>query len=239
MPLIDLSLRIFEGMSNHPLHPRAPILLDGTMQHRTTRRWMGENSKYGAVSFQNEQILFSGHTGTHIDAPLHGDADGADVASITLSACVGRASVLDLRNAVAPHASISQEQIVEAAGSWRELAPIVLLHTGWTAVLDTDPDMYFRGSPGIDDGAASWLRQQGASCVGIDAPSIDTPRAVGAPAHMCFLRDHPAIVVIENLCRLDQLPAEVDLFVAAPLPMVGSSGSPIRAFALCPDPGSS
>lgn len=234
MPLIDLSLPIVEEMAHHPLHPRSLVVLDGTLDHRTTRRWMGEHPKHGRVSFKNEQLVLSGHAGTHVDAPLHADPEGGDVVSIDLSACIGPASVLDLRSAAGPHVSITVD-VVAAAAHGRELASVVLLLTGWADVLALDPVTYYTSCPGLDDEAACWLREQGARCVGIDAPSIDTPRAVGAPAHMRFLRERPAIVVIENLCRLEQLPLEVPNFVAAPLPLGGSTGSPVRAFASWPD----
>ena len=231
MPLIDLSLVLYEGMPHHPLHPRSPVLLAGTLQHSTTRRWMGEHPEHGAVSFTNEQIVLSGHTGTHIDAPLHSDPSGVDAGGVDLAACVGPATVLDVRRWSGAHTAIPADALVEALGQ-RTLAPIVLLHTGRADQLDIDAAVYYGSSVGIDDGAAWWLRAQGARCVGIDAPSVDTPRAQGAPAHMRFLRERPAIVVIENLRGLDEIPPDVSFFAAAPLPLVGSSGSPVRAFAV-------
>lgn len=232
MEVVDLTLSMYEGMPNSPMHPRGPVLLSGTLQHRTTRRWMGEDPEHGPVSFCNEQIVLSGHTGTHLDAPLHAAVDGGDADSIELSSCIGPATVLDVRGAATTAKIIPLSALVKALGKQRELASIVLLHTGWTKILFTDPTQYYRDSVGIDDDAASWLRSSGVRCVGIDAPSIDAPSAPGARAHMRFLRESPPVYIIENLCRLDLVPEEIPFFAAAPLPLVGSSGSPVRAFAV-------
>jgi kynurenine formamidase len=230
--VVDLTLSIYEGMPQSPMHPRGPVLLSGTLQHRMTRRWMGDDPEHGPVSFSNEQIVLSGHTGTHIDAPVHAVVDGGDAGSIELSSCVGPATMLDVRDAAATAQLIPLSALVTALGTKRELASIVLLHTGWTRMLSTDPDRYYRDSVGIDDDAASWLRSRGVRCVGIDAPSIDAHSAPGARAHMRFLRESPPVYIIENLCRLDLLPEEIPFFSAAPLPLVGSSGSPVRAYAV-------
>lgn len=232
MAIVDLTLSIYEGMPHSPMHPRGPVLLSGTLQHRMTRRWMGEDPEHGRVSFSNEQILLSGHTGTHVDAPLHAAVDGGDAGSIELSSCVGPATVLDVRDAAASRTVIPLDALIRALGTRQELKPIVLLHTGWAKILDTDPTRYYQDSVGIDGEAATWLRARGVRCVGIDAPSIDAPSAPGARAHMCFLRESPPIYIIENLCRLDLVPEDIPFFAAAPLPLVGSSGSPVRAFAI-------
>ncbi|WP_406110440.1 AMP-binding protein [Streptomyces sp. NBC_01003] len=54
--------------------PRAPVVIgtpqpsEGLLAHDMTARWMGKHPELGRVSFVNEQIALSGHTGTHLDA---------------------------------------------------------------------------------------------------------------------------------------------------------------------------
>jgi kynurenine formamidase len=192
---------------------------------------MGENPDYGPVSFANEYLVLSGHTGTHLDASLHSDPLGESVESIPLEECVGQATKLDLRALCGPRALITAANLVDAIND-AEPASILLLDSGWSRRFATDPEDYFRNSPGLDAGAATWIRSKGVRCVGIDAPSIDAPNILGAPAHMNFSRGRPPIHVIENLCNLDALPASVPFFAAAPLPILGASGSPVRAFAV-------
>jgi hypothetical protein len=39
MKVVDCSWPLWEGMTFHHLHPRAPRLLSGTLSHQITRRW--------------------------------------------------------------------------------------------------------------------------------------------------------------------------------------------------------
>ena len=230
--IVDLAWPLEEGMPGHPLHPVAPRLLSGTLSHTLTRRWMGEHPVFGRVSFANEQIVMSGHVGTHVDAPLHALPGGPDANAIDLADCVGPASRLDVRRLCGPRATIGGADLEKALSPRHRPAAIVLLHTGWSGRALTEPDDYYRNSMGLDESGVAWIRERGARCVGIDAPSIDTPDTPGAPAHMDFLRGSPPIYVIENLRGLEALPDEIPLFVGAPLPIKGASGSPIRAIAI-------
>jgi kynurenine formamidase len=222
-------------MPGHPLHPVTPRLLSGTLDHAMTRRWMTDHPVFGRVSFQNEQIVLSGHTGTHLDAPLHAVPKGQDAAGVDLAACVGPATRLDVRDRRGPDATISAADLDHAMGTRRGPSPIVLVHTGWAERFGSEPNVYFRHSMGLDTSGADWLRAHDVRCVGIDAPSVDAPKTVGAPAHMDFLRGTPPIYILENLRGLEALPDEIPLFVAAPLPIVGASGSPVRAIAILDD----
>lgn len=232
MRIVDLSHRLTEGMAHHPMHPRAPVVLTGSLAHDMTARWMGEHPEFGRVSFVNEQIVLSGHTGTHVDAPLHAGRDRPDAAGVDLAACVGAATRLDVSKHCGPRVVISAADLMAALPDGEALAPIVLLHTAWSAIYDTDPDRYYRHSMGLTEDAALHLRTAGVRCVGIDAPSIDAPHTPGAPAHMHFLRRDPPVYVIENLRGLDRVPLHVPFFSAAPLPLASSSGSPVRAYAV-------
>ncbi|MFE7422209.1 cyclase family protein [Rhodococcus sp. NPDC057529] len=232
MHIIDLSYTLTEGMPHHPMHPRAPVVLSGTLAHEMTERWMGEHPELGRVSFVNEQIVLSGHTGTHMDAPLHAGRELADAADLDLACCIGPATCLDLSTHCGPRVVLSADDLRAALPDGETLRPIVLLHTGWSAMHDQDANRYYRHSMGLTEDAALYLRDAGVRCVGIDAPSIDAPHTPGAPAHMHFLRGEPEVYVIENLRGLDQLPVQVPFFSAAPLPIARSSGSPVRAYAV-------
>jgi kynurenine formamidase len=209
--------------------------MTGTLTHALTKRWMGSNAAFGQVSFQNEQIVLSGHTGTHMDAQLHAMPDGADVAAVDLNDCVGPATKLDLRRYCGPRASLTGANLDEALGINLEVKPILLIDTGWSEHAQSDSREYYRNSMGLDQSAVDWIRARGVTCVGIDAPSVDSPSALNAPAHMDFFRGDRVIVVIENLRNLGTIPRDVPLFIAAPLPLEGASGSPLRALAVLED----
>ena len=233
--VIDLTWPLWEGMPNSPAHPVAPKLVSGTMSHKATALWMAKSPRYGQVSFASEQFLLAGHMGTHLDAPYHGNPEGATVDAVDLAHVCGEAVWLDVSAAFGPRALVIPahlEQALAAAGV--ALAPIVLLYTAWSRNRE-DPRRYFRDSMGLSEEAAVWLRERGTLTVGVDAPSVDPGGSAEVPAHMNFFRPRPgepAICVIENLIRLEEIPRHGFYFVGAPLPLRGVSGSPIRALAL-------
>lgn len=232
--VIDLTWTLREGMPNHPAHPVTPKLLSGTMSHKATALWMAKGA-YGQVSFASEQFLLAAHLGTHLDAPYHGNPDGPTVDQLDLGYVCGDAVWLNVSFAFGPRALVTPEHLARALGAAGvPLAPIVLLFTGWSRTRE-DARRYFRDSMGLSEAAAVWLRERGVLTVGVDAPSVDPGGSAEVPAHMNFFRP-PAgqryICVIENLIRLEEIPAPSFYFVGAPLPLQGVGGSPIRALAL-------
>ena len=68
------------------------------------------------------------------------------------------------------------------------------------------------------------------AALGVDTLSPDPPEALRTrPIHPVVLEKQ--VLIIENLCNLDQLP-DFFLFLALPLKIREGSGSPIRAVAL-------
>lgn len=235
--LVDLTLTLSEGMPHHPAHPRGPVFLSGTLSHELSQAWLRKGTPRGPLSFANEQILLSGHTGTHIDAPYHFDPKGATAEAIPLDYACGPAVCLKVEGRNLPRALVSVADLEQALSrQGAQFRPITLIHTGWSQRLKTDPQEYYSASIGLSGEAARWLRSQHVRTVGIDAPSVDPPRSDCA-AHLEFLRPpqgEPYICIIENLVNLEAIEASYFWFLGAPLPFQGASGSPIRAFALVP-----
>ncbi len=233
--IIDLTWTLYEGMPNHPAHPVTPKLLSGTMSHKATAIWMAKTPRYGQVSFASEQFLLAGHVGTHLDAPYHGNPDGPTVEGVEIRYTCGEAVWLDVSTAFGPRALVTPEHLERAAAATGgSIAPITLLFTGWSRTRE-DPRRYFRDSMGLSEAAAAWLRERGVLTVGVDAPSVDPGGSAECPAHMNFFRPRPGeryICAVENLIRIEQIPAPSFYFVGAPVPLKGASGSPIRALAL-------
>lgn len=50
---------------------------------------------------------------------------------------------------------------------------VVLIHTGWVALLDSDPARFGKGEPGIDNGAAEFLAGLGVVAVGADTWGVE------------------------------------------------------------------
>jgi kynurenine formamidase len=199
-------------------------------------------------------IRMGEHTGTHFDAPVHWitGKDLADNACDTIPArrFIGPACVIDVTARVKEDADflLMPEHLAEweeehgriPAGAW------VLLRSGWSE--RTDPaeflNVHFDGphSPGFHATTSRLLAHDrdvlgvGVETVGTDAGQagmFDPP----FPNHGTM---HGAGKFgLASLRNLDKLPASGAIVIAAPLKIVGGSGSPLRVLAIAPAPGAS
>ena len=187
------------------------------------------------------------HTGTHVDAPTHwaSGRDGHSVDTIAPSRLVGPAVVIDFTaEASADPDFLLEPEHLEAyvaangplpAGSW------LIYRTGWSrysqdsaAFLNADENGPH--SPGVSAAGAEWLARSPITGFGVETVGIDAGKAAGLeppfPVHDNLLgADKYGLTQLQNL---DQLPATDAMIIAAPLPIVGGTGSPARAFAIIP-----
>lgn len=193
-------------------------------------------------------ITLGEHTGTHFDAPVHWvtgkDLPGNTTDTLEPATLVGPACVIDVTAAVAADADflLTPAHITAwerahgriPAGAW------VLLHTGWAARGD-DKAAFFNAdeqgphTPGPSKEAIEFLIHEreivgwGVETVGTDAGQaggFDPP----FPAHT--LLHGAGKYGLASLTNLDQLPPTGAVLIAAPLKLVGGSGSPVRVLAL-------
>lgn len=242
--IFDLTYVLREGMIGHPSHGRTPIRLAGSLNHwiyaSTERRNPYDGSR---LSFANEQWVLNGNTGTHMDSVWHADPDGPGIDQMPIERGYGPAIKLDLSFAKAPRAQITPEILERAeksSGDEIRRGDIVLLHTGWSEVAETNQESYLYDHMGLTKEAGEWLRARGPRTVGIDNATVETVEgARESPVHMNFLK--PAslglpkedyIVIIENLRNLAAIPTSRFEFIGVPLPFENGSGSPIRALAV-------
>ena len=164
-------------------------------------------------------IRFSPHIGTHIDAPLHGDPTGRDVAGLALLTCVGRCEVVALPGHDRP---IDLEHLPLG---WNPSTPRVLFATGSWPAGSPIPKTFASLAPAFVD----FLARAGVALVGLDTPSADSPEATDVPAHRrCVER---SVLILEGLDLSDVAPGSYTL-VAVPLRLVGLEASPVRALLL-------
>ena len=231
-----------------PLSSETPILKLPSPFVDTITFGLEEISRYderGPAWYWNN-IHTGEHTGTHLDAPIHWVTakDGDDVSQIRPQRLVAPAVVVDLADRVAadPDYLLTVDDLREwqslhgslPAGGW------LLLRTGWDA-RSNDQDLFLNAdetgphTPGISVEAAKWLAEEapvigvGVETVGTDAGaahSFDPP----FPCHSFVLgAGKYGLTQLQNL-RL--LPPTGAVVIAAPLPIVGGSGSPTRVLAL-------
>ncbi len=174
---------------------------------------------------RNTVMSLSLHTATHIDAPSHFIADGAAIDEIPIDRFRRPGVRLDL-TASEPGAAIGLDALVDA-GFERATCrgAIVMLATGWTDRAFETPQLY-GGNPYLALDAAEAIASAGPSAIGLDF-AVD--RGKPFPNHVVLLGAD--VLLIENLMRLPELPAQGFTVSAFPLKIAGENGAPARVVA--------
>jgi kynurenine formamidase len=121
------------------------------------------------------------------------------------------------------------------AASW------VLLRTGWSRRLDPNEFLNVRQngphSPGFHKASSELLaRERDILGVGVETVGTDAGQAgtFDPPFPNHTIMHGAGKFGLTSLCNLDQVPATGAVVIAAPLKIVGGSGSPVRVLALVP-----
>ena len=194
-------------------------------------------------------IRMGEHTGTHFDAPVHW-ITGKDLPenacdTIPVRRLIGPACVIDVTSEVDqdPDFLLTPQHIAEwenrhgriPAGAW------VLLRTGWSR--RTDPAAFLNVGP--DGPHTPGFHQQSSELLAHDRDVLGVGvETVGTDAGQAGTFDPPfpnhatmhgaGKFGLASLANLDQLPAVGAIVIAAPLKLVGGSGSPVRVLAIAP-----
>ena len=214
----------------------------------------------GGFQFAEDTVVMPLHIGTHVDALCHAWCDeklfnGYRETTMRSTAGAARLGVekmppaftrgllidlVKLRGRPLHAGEVVTRHDIEScltqSGNRIEPGDAVLLHTGWLAAQRGNLDVDFNSEPGIDYDAGLWLAQQDVALIGADNFAIEVlPFALGTvfPVHQCVLRDF-GIALLEGLV-LESLAAtgrSEFVFVAAPLPIVGATGSPLAPLAI-------
>lgn len=211
--LIDLTMPFSPRVTPLEGHPRismAPI---------TTHERDGRS---------NTKVVFSIHTGTHIDAPYHFYKEGATIDQVPLETLVGKAYLCDLRQIARPGKPLSVSDL--QAGGLPETRQLrgnrLVLYANWAAPRWQGPDLY-QGNPYLAEDTARWLVDAGVAALALDF-SVDS--AAPYPCHQILLG--AGIPLIENLVNLDQIPTREFTLIALPLKITGGDGGPARVLAV-------
>jgi isatin hydrolase len=202
----------------------------------------------GGPAWYWNTIRMGEHTGTHFDAPVHWitgrDLPASATDTLPASSFVGPACVIDVEAEV----EADDDYLLDVAalerweathgrvprGAW------VLLRTGWsrrTGAAFHNLRADGPHSPGFA-AATSMLLATDRDVVGVGVETIGTDAGQAGrfdppfPNHS-IMHGHGKLG-LASLCHLDRLPATGAILIAAPLKIVGGSGSPVRAIALVP-----
>ena len=194
-------------------------------------------------------IRMGEHTGTHFDAPAHWitGKDLPDNACDTIPASrfVGPACVIDVTMEVErnPDFLLMPEDVTawEASHGRIPRGAWVLMRTGWSR--RTDPHAFLNvaddgpHSPGFHASTSALLANDrevlgvGVETIGTDAGQAHT---FDPPFPNHAIMHGAGRFGLASLRNLDQLPAVGAIVIAAPLKIVGGSGSPLRVLAIVP-----
>ena len=186
------------------------------------------------------------HGGTHLDAPIHFAEGRHTTDQIPLDRLIAPAVVIDISEQAARDREyrLSMDDVLEFERRHGRIGPgtIVLLRTGWSrhwpdrkAYLgdDTPGDASRLRFPSYGEEAARLLVvERDVAALGVDAASIDYGQSTDFLVHRIAAEEN--VAGLENLTRLEELPARGALVVALPMNIEGGTGGPLRAVALVP-----
>ncbi|MED7925981.1 cyclase family protein [Nonomuraea sp. LP-02] len=248
----DLAHRLHTGIPHHPNHP--PYSFTLTKRH-------GEVMYPDGVSAAAEMITTGGHVGTHMDGFAHvsrfgriyGGLDVTENQSYAEGVAVH--SVHEMPPVLAPGHLVDAtvalgRDLTPADGigadlfeEWFRTRPrpapgsVVLIRTGWDRHW-TDNATFLgtsTGAPGVTPSGAEWLTRHEIIATGADTVAYEQLPAATLPVHCHLLVDHGVpIMEAMHLAPLSERGIWEFFFVAAPLPILGGTGSPIRPLALVP-----
>jgi kynurenine formamidase len=210
----------------------------------------------------NEDVLVvPTHSGTHMDALAHVFFDGrmyngfpagsfasyggaARCGIEKVGSVVGRGVLLDVArlhgvprlDAGYVITGTDLERAADAARVTLRRGDVLLVHTGWLSGFRADAADGIIAQPGLGLDAAAFVLEHDIAAVGADNSAVEAIPFDGGE----FMSVHRALLVgggvpfIEHV-RLDELAADERtefLFVAAPLPITGASGSPLNPLAI-------
>lgn len=251
--VVDLAQPLHPGIPVSPSHPG--------FKHALLRRH-GDAVRVDGTSGANDLLVLGTHTATHMDSLAHISHDGLLHGGVDAHAAqaggrfvehgvhmiepvVAPGVLLDLpahlgvRRLAAGRAITAEDLADVAEGRVIEPGSVIMIRTGWAQLWDDAGGFLSHdgGVPGPDEGACEWLAAQSPRVVGSDTTAFEhIPAGEGharLPGHRVLLVES-GIPIMEmlQLERLAGLSPASFTVIAAPLPIVGATGSPLRPLAL-------
>jgi len=202
MRMVDLSFPLSHGMFRFPREYHPEVQVEITGTYQEHRS-------------QVRRLTMGTHSGTHVDAPRHFFADGMTVDVVPLDMLITEAVVFDAPGD--PGAVISAADVPAAAMGGARTA---VIRTGWWRRWGQD---FYDNPPRLGLDAAGGLLDAGAGAIAVDFP-------VGLDVHELVLGRGK--LLIENICRLDDLRLRRFWLIAMPLKVAEGDGAPARVAAV-------
>ena len=201
---IDVSVTLHRGMVHWPGDPAISIRRVSDMNH-------GDPANVSKLSIGS-------HTGTHMDAPFHFLRMGKPLDKMPLSAVIGEARVIAIRD--------SQAVTLEELHSHRIRRGERILFKTRNSTRCWETDTFVKDFVYLSEEAAQDLAQVGVQTVGVDYLSVGGYTQDGARVHRILLK--AGVWIIEGL-NLSKVGPGTYEFVCLPLKILDSDGAPARA----------
>ncbi len=195
-----------------PVHAGSPVFPGDTPY---TQQWCATIGPGCPVNVS--AITMSPHVGSHADAPLHYDPEGATIGDVSLDAFIGLCRVI---HAIGRGPLVEWAHIAHAVTS--QLPPRVLVRTYTAMPIDRWDGQLAAYAPSTVERLAA----MGVKLIGIDTASIDPADSKTLDSHQAIRRR--GLRVLENLV-LDEVPEGDYELIALPLRLVSADASPVRA----------
>ncbi|MEM6688179.1 MAG: cyclase family protein [Planctomycetota bacterium] len=169
------------------------------------------------------------HCGTHMDSPLHFAAGDQTIDQIPLGDCIGSAVVADVRDI--PDQQPIRVSDLGKASEQVQPGDALLFKSGWSDHVD-QPDHYRDRFPPISEELALWLVDRKVRLIGVEPPSVADVNNLEAVTRIHKILLGAGVIIVEGLCRLDEIPSERCLFGAMPIKVAEGDGAPCRAFVI-------
>jgi arylformamidase len=174
-----------------------------------------------------QALRISGHSGTHIDAPLHVFDDLASIETFPADRFIGPGVALGVPKG--PREPIDAADLEAAGRGLVRPGDMVLLSTGWDQRYG-DP-AYLVDYPSLTMAAADWLLEHRVRLVALDMLSPDLPPARRAPDARLIVHERLLgndVLIAENLTGLAPLVGRRLQVYALPIKIAEGDGAPAR-----------
>ena len=195
-----------------PVHAASPVFPGDTAYSQQWCATIGPGCPVNVSA-----ITLSPHVGSHADAPLHYDAQGASIGEVALDAFIGPCRVI---HAIGCGPLIEWQHIAHAVDA--ALPPRVLVRT----YEHMPVDRWDAGLTAYAPETIARLADLGVLLVGIDTASIDPADSKTLTSHQVIRQR--GLRVLENLV-LDAVPEGDYELIALPLKLTTADASPVRA----------
>jgi kynurenine formamidase len=239
---VDILLNALGALQVHDVSPTIAADLPVFMAHQgPTITPLTTHADGGAAT---NRLTMAEHTGSHVDAPFHGDPGGLTMEQVPVESLLLRPfRKYDLSaNEHQPGDFIGVEHLKAAEerdGFTLRAGDVAIIEAGWDRHLPDgedphEPAWWGRNQPGLSEEACDYLAQAGVVAVASDTAACDVAvrdgQVLGVYGHQhAFLPR--GILIVEGLRHLAAAPA-TGLFLALPLKIAGGTGSPARVVLL-------